>query len=82
MHLDVPQIEIMLEERDPWANPMQAKGIGELGICDAASSITNAIYNACGVRVGEYPAARQGACRTAVAPGSRPNVAAAGRRSI
>jgi xanthine dehydrogenase YagR molybdenum-binding subunit len=57
VHLDVPQIEVMLlEERDPWANPMQVKGIGELGICGAAASITNAIYNACGMRVRDYPA--------------------------
>ncbi len=57
VNLDVPQIEVMLlEERDPWANPMQVKGIGELGICGAAASVTNAIYNATGVRVRDYPA--------------------------
>ena len=57
VHLDVPQIDVMLlEERDPWANPMQSKGIGELGICGAGAAITNAIYNACGVRVRDYPA--------------------------
>ena len=56
VNLDVPQLEvILLDERDPWANPMQAKGIGELGICGAAASITNAIYNATGVRVRDYP---------------------------
>ena len=35
---------------------MQAKGIGELGICGAAAAVINAIYNACGVRVRDYPA--------------------------
>ena len=45
-----------MEGRDDWANPLQAKGIGELGICGAAAAITNAIYNAAGVRVRDYPA--------------------------
>tara|TARA_Y100001951_G_C11221215_1_gene228879 strand:+ start:236 stop:370 length:135 start_codon:yes stop_codon:yes gene_type:complete len=35
---------------------MQAKGIGELGICGAAAAITNVIFNATGVRVRDYPA--------------------------
>ena len=57
VNADVPQIEVeLLEERDDWANPLQAKGIGELGICGAAAAITNAIYNASGVRVRDYPA--------------------------
>ena len=54
---DVPQLEVeFLDERDPWASPLQAKGIGELSICGSAAAITNAIYNACGVRVRDYPA--------------------------
>jgi xanthine dehydrogenase YagR molybdenum-binding subunit len=57
VNADVPQIDVvLLEERDPWANPLQAKGIGELGICGAAASIANAIYNATGVRVRHLPA--------------------------
>ena len=56
VNADVPQITVdLVEERDPWANPLQAKGIGELGICGAAASITNAIYDATGVRVRDYP---------------------------
>jgi xanthine dehydrogenase YagR molybdenum-binding subunit len=57
VNADVPQIEVvLLDERDPWANPLQAKGIGELGICGAAASIVNAIYNATGVRIRDLPA--------------------------
>lgn len=57
VNADIPQLEVvLLEERDDWANPMQAKGIGELGVCGAAAAVTNAIYNACGVRVRDYPA--------------------------
>ena len=57
VNLDVPQIEVvLLEERDALASPIQAKGIGELGICGAAAAVTNAIYNATGIRVRDYPA--------------------------
>jgi len=54
---DVPRLEVQfLDERDPWSGPLQAKGIGELSICGSAAAVTNAIYNACGVRVRNYPA--------------------------
>ncbi len=33
------------------ASPIQAKGIGELGMCGGAAAIANAIYNACGARL-------------------------------
>ncbi|MCH2458135.1 MAG: molybdopterin-dependent oxidoreductase, partial [Henriciella sp.] len=57
VNLDVPQREVvLLEERDDWASPIQAKGLGELGLCGAGAAVTNAIFNATGVRVREYPA--------------------------
>lgn len=57
VNLDIPQLEVVfLEERDPHANPLQAKGVGELGISGAGAAITNAIFNATGVRVRDYPA--------------------------
>lgn len=53
---DVPDLEvIMVEERDPAASPIQAKGVGELGICGGAAAIANAIYHASGARVLEFP---------------------------
>ncbi|MBX7500428.1 xanthine dehydrogenase family protein molybdopterin-binding subunit [Qipengyuania sp. YG27] len=53
---DVPDLEVLLvEERDPAASPIQAKGIGELGMCGGAAAIVNAIYNACGARIFDYP---------------------------
>ena len=56
--LDVPPLDVVLLEdtRDDAANPIQAKGIGELGISGAAAAIGNAIRNACGVRVRDFPA--------------------------
>jgi xanthine dehydrogenase YagR molybdenum-binding subunit len=57
VNADVPRIDVvLLDDRDAFANPLQAKGIGELGICGAAAAITNAIYNATGVRIRDYPA--------------------------
>jgi xanthine dehydrogenase YagR molybdenum-binding subunit len=56
VHADVPAIEaIFLPELDPEANPLKSKGIGELGICGAGAAIANAVYNACGARVRDYP---------------------------
>ncbi len=57
VNADVPQLTVnLLEERDPWASPIQAKGIGELGICGAGAAILNAIFDASGVRVRDLPA--------------------------
>ncbi|MBV7410726.1 xanthine dehydrogenase family protein molybdopterin-binding subunit [Maritimibacter sp. DP1N21-5] len=57
VNADVPPLEVhFVEERDDWAGPMQAKGIGELSICGAGASILNAIHNACGARIRDFPA--------------------------
>ncbi len=56
VNADVPQLEVhFIDERDVNANPIHAKGIGELGISGAAPAVVNAIYNACGVRVRDMP---------------------------
>lgn len=53
---DVPDMEVVfLEEHDDKANPFGAKGLGELGVCGAGAAIANAIYNATGIRVREFP---------------------------
>ena len=53
---DVPQIEVhFIEEIDASANQAGAKGVGELGISGAGAAVANAIYNACGVRVRDFP---------------------------
>jgi len=46
---------VFLPELDDKANPLKAKGIGELGISGAAAAIANAVYNACGVRIRDFP---------------------------
>ncbi|WP_026434462.1 aldehyde oxidoreductase molybdenum-binding subunit PaoC [Paracidovorax oryzae] len=56
VHADIPHQEVVfLDEPDPRASPMKAKGVGELGICGVSAAIANAIYNATGVRVRDYP---------------------------
>ncbi len=56
VNADVPQLEVVfLQERDFHANPIHAKGIGEVGICGAGAAIANAVYNATGIRVRDFP---------------------------
>ena len=56
VHADIPAIDaIFLTELDDKSNPLKSKGIGELGICGAGASVANAIYNACGARIRDYP---------------------------
>jgi xanthine dehydrogenase YagR molybdenum-binding subunit len=53
---DVGSIEVhWLDERDPYVNPMGAKGIGELGIVGTAAAIANAAHHATGIRVRDLP---------------------------
>lgn len=56
VHADIPHQEVVfLDETDPISSPMKAKGVGELGICGVAAAVANAVYNATGVRVRDYP---------------------------
>ena len=56
VHADIPHQEVIfLDETDPISSPMKAKGVGELGICGVAAAIANAVHNATGVRVRNYP---------------------------
>jgi xanthine dehydrogenase YagR molybdenum-binding subunit len=56
VHADIPHQEVIfLDETDAQTSPMKAKGVGELGICGVAAAVANAIHNATGVRVRDYP---------------------------
>ncbi|GGD74543.1 xanthine dehydrogenase family protein molybdopterin-binding subunit [Croceicoccus mobilis] len=56
VHRDIPALDVlMLEKKDAAASAIQAKGIGELGMCGGAGAIANAIYNASGARIFEFP---------------------------
>jgi xanthine dehydrogenase YagR molybdenum-binding subunit len=57
VHLDIPDLDVVfLDGEDNKASIMKARGVGELGICGVGAAVTNAIYNACGVRIRDYPA--------------------------
>ncbi|SNS33795.1 xanthine dehydrogenase YagR molybdenum-binding subunit [Sphingomonas laterariae] len=56
VHADIPHQEcIFLDTLDPVISPLKAKGVGELGICGPGAAIANAVYNATGIRVRDYP---------------------------
>jgi xanthine dehydrogenase YagR molybdenum-binding subunit len=56
VHADIPHQEVVfMDGVDPVSSPMKAKGVGELGICGVGAAVANAIYNATGVRVREFP---------------------------
>ena len=56
VHADVPEIDaILLPGHDEHANELGAKGIGELGNCGANAAVANAVFNATGVRVRDFP---------------------------
>ena len=56
VHADIPHQEcIFLDGEDPTLSPMKAMGVGELGICGVSAAVANAIYNATGIRVRDYP---------------------------
>lgn len=55
-HADVPELDaIVLDGYDDKANVLGAKGIGELGICGSGAAVGNAVFNATGIRVREFP---------------------------
>ncbi|MGJ7491804.1 molybdopterin cofactor-binding domain-containing protein [Variovorax sp. ZT4R33] len=55
-HADIPAIQaVFLDEVDDKTNPLKIKGVGELGICGAGAAVANAVYNATGVRIRDYP---------------------------
>lgn len=56
IHADIPAIEVhFLAEIDDKTNPLKIKGIGELGICGSGAAVANAVYNACGLRMRDFP---------------------------
>jgi xanthine dehydrogenase YagR molybdenum-binding subunit len=47
---------VFLDQPDPHGSPLGSKGIGELGICGAGAAVMNAIHNATGARIRNFPA--------------------------
>jgi xanthine dehydrogenase YagR molybdenum-binding subunit len=56
VHADIAQIDaVVLDGYDDKANVLGAKGVGELGNCGSGAAIANAVFNATGVRVRDFP---------------------------
>ncbi|WGF89558.1 aldehyde oxidoreductase molybdenum-binding subunit PaoC [Marinivivus vitaminiproducens] len=56
VHADIPSQEVIfLDTPDPVSTPLKAKGVGELGLCGVSAAIANAVHNATGIRVRDYP---------------------------
>jgi xanthine dehydrogenase YagR molybdenum-binding subunit len=56
VHADIPEIDaVLLGGFDDKANVLGAKGVGELGNCGANAAVANAVFNATGVRVRDFP---------------------------
>lgn len=53
--MDMPPVEIIIEETWEPTGPLGAKGIGEGVTNPVAPAIGNAIYDACGVRISDLP---------------------------
>jgi xanthine dehydrogenase YagR molybdenum-binding subunit len=53
---DVPEMDIYFTDKpDTIFNPVGARGLGEIGITGAPAAIANAVYNATGRRVRNFP---------------------------
>ncbi|CAE1136346.1 aldehyde oxidoreductase molybdenum-binding subunit PaoC [Xanthomonas euroxanthea] len=56
VHADIPHQEVIfLDEVDATVSPTKVKGVGELGLSGVAAAVANAVYNATGIRVRDYP---------------------------
>jgi len=56
VHADIPDMEVIfLPELDDKSSPIKAKGVGELGICGVGAAVANAVHNATGARIRDYP---------------------------
>jgi xanthine dehydrogenase YagR molybdenum-binding subunit len=56
VHADIPAVDAaFLPELDNVSNPLKSNAIGELGICGAGAALDNAVHNAYGARIRDYP---------------------------
>lgn len=54
-YLDTPEITSIIVEHPTEDGPYGAKGVGEISSIPTTPAITNAIYNACGIRIRQLP---------------------------
>ncbi|SEW54360.1 xanthine dehydrogenase family protein molybdopterin-binding subunit [Chitinophaga arvensicola] len=56
VNADTPPTDVyFINKKDPYINPMGAKGMGEIALIGFAAAVSNAVYNATGKRVRDLP---------------------------
>jgi xanthine dehydrogenase YagR molybdenum-binding subunit len=56
VNADVPSLEaLLIDERDPYVNPLGIKGVGEIGITGTVGAVANAVWHASGTRIRRFP---------------------------
>ena len=56
VHADIGAMRVLfVPEQDTALNPLGAKGLGEIGIVGAGAAVANAVFNATGIRVRDFP---------------------------
>jgi xanthine dehydrogenase YagR molybdenum-binding subunit len=56
VHADIPEIDaVMLDGVDDKANRFGVRGVGEIGLSGSSAAVANAVFNATGVRVRDFP---------------------------
>jgi xanthine dehydrogenase YagR molybdenum-binding subunit len=56
VHADIPKVDaVALDGFDDKANVLGVKGLAEVGICGAGAAVANAVFNATGMRVRDFP---------------------------
>ena len=56
VNADIPVVDaILLDGFDEQASILGVKGVGELGVCGSGAAVANAVFNATGVRVRDFP---------------------------
>ncbi|MGH3812565.1 MAG: molybdopterin cofactor-binding domain-containing protein, partial [Pseudonocardiaceae bacterium] len=56
VNADIGEVDVsFVDDHDPHACPIGAKGIGELGAVGVSAAITNAVFHATGVRIRDLP---------------------------
>jgi xanthine dehydrogenase YagR molybdenum-binding subunit len=56
VHADIADIKVIfVDETDEKVSPLGVKGLGEIGIVGTAAAVANAIFNATGRRVRDFP---------------------------
>jgi xanthine dehydrogenase YagR molybdenum-binding subunit len=52
----VPELDaVVLDGFDDKASVLGAKGLGDVGVCGSGAAVANAMFNAAGVRVRDFP---------------------------